>query len=179
VACRLEGTPVGLPPRLAEAALALTLHPEGLSRDALNDFLTPDGQTPFSSGGLRGLLTRLRALLPVSEAPYRWAVAFAADVADARSLLAEGRVREAIALWQGPLLPLSDAPGVREARETLEEALRQAALLSGDADALFELADRLGDDLALWEAAAAAMPPGDPRLALALARERRLAREYA
>jgi len=178
VVCRWDGTPVDLAPRLAEVALALTLSPTGVSRDRLNDFLTPDDQPPFTSGGLRGLLTRLRGLLPVSEAPYRWTVPVAADVAEVRDLLAEGRVREAIGLWQGPLLPLSEAPGVREARETLEEALRQAALLSGDADALYELADRWGDDLGLWEAAAAAMPPGEPRLALALARVRRLAIDY-
>jgi hypothetical protein len=176
VACRWDGVLVDLSPRLAEVALALTLSPEGVSRDRLNDFLTPDGQPPFTGSGLRGLLARLRGLLPVSEAPYRWAVPVAADVAEVRTLLADGRVREAIALWQGPLLPLSEAPGVREARETLEESLRQSALLSGDADALYELADRWGDDLVLWEAAAEAMPPGEPRLALALARVRRLAR---
>lgn len=178
VACRLDGTPIDLAPRLAEVALALTLSPDGVSRDRLNDFLTPDDQPPFTSGGLRGLLTRLRGRLPVSEAPYRWTVPVAADVAEVRGLLAEGRVREAIGLWQGPLLPFSEAPGVREARETLEEALRQAALLSGDADALYELADRWGDDLELWHAAADAMPPGEPRLALALARVRRLTAEY-
>jgi len=178
VACRWEGASVDLAPRLAEVALALTLSPEGVSRDRLNDFLTSDDQPAFTGGGLRGLLTRLRGLLPVSEAPYRWTVPFVADVTEVRALLTEGRVREAIALWQGPLLPLSEAPGVREARETLEEALRQAALLSGDPDALYELADRWGDDLALWEAAADSMPPGEPRLALALARVRRLAAEY-
>lgn len=176
--CRLEGVQVDLPVRLAEAALALTLHPQGLAREELNAFLTPDGKPPYTAGGLRGLLTRLRGVLPVSEAPYRWGVAFAADVVEAEALLADGRVREAIALWRGPLLPASDAPGVCEARESLEEALRQAALLGRDPDALFELADRLSDDLELWEAAASAMPPGDPRLALALARTRRLAREY-
>jgi len=178
VTCRWDGAAVDLAPRLAEVALALTLAPGGVSRDRLNDFLTPDDQAPFTSGGLRGLLTRLRGLLPVSEAPYRWTVPATADVAEVQGLLAEGRVREAIGLWQGPLLPFSEAPGVREARETLEESLRQAALLSADADALYELADRWGDDLELWEAAAAAMPPGDPRLALALARVRRLAAEY-
>ncbi len=178
VACRWDGVLVDLSPRLAEVALALTLSPDGVSRDRLNDFLTPDGQPPFTGSGLRGLLTRLRGLLPVSEAPYRWTAPFSADVAEVGVMIADGQVREAIALWQGPLLPLSEAPGVREARETLEESLRQAALLSGDGDALYELADRWGDDLALWEAAAEAMPPGEPRLALALARVRRLAAEY-
>jgi hypothetical protein len=178
VDCRIDGTAVALSPRLAEIALALTLHPAGLGRDALNDFLTPDGRPPFTNGGLRSLLTRLREKLPVTEVPYRWAVPFTADVVEVGERLATGRAREAIALWQGPLLPGSDAPGVREARSALEEALRQVALLGRDPDVLHDLAERLGDDLELWEAAAAALPSGDPRLALAHARCRRLAREY-
>jgi hypothetical protein len=178
VGCRIDGREVDLTPRMAEVALALTLHPTGLSRDALNDFLTPDGQTPFTSGGLRGLLTRLRSKLPVSDAPYRWCVPFSADVVEVGERLAAGRAREAIALWQAPLLPTSDAPGVREARASFEENLRQAALCGGDADALYDLAARLGDDLELWEATAAALPSGDPRVALARARCRRLEHEY-
>ena len=178
VGCRVAGDDVDLTPRMAEVALALTLHPAGLSRDALNDFLTPDGHVPFTSGGLRGLLTRLRSKLPVSDAPYRWGVPFTADVVEVGERLAAGRAREAIALWQGPLLPASDAPGVREARAALEENLRQAALHSGDPDALYDLAARVVDDLELWEAAATALPSGDPRLALARARCRRLEHEY-
>jgi tetratricopeptide (TPR) repeat protein len=178
VGCRVDGRAVDLTPRMAEVALALTLHPDGMSRDALNDFLTPDGRASFTNGGLRGLLTRMRSRLPVTDGPYRWAVPFAADVVEVIEHVAAGRAREAIALWQGPLLPFSDAPGVREARAALEEALRQAALQGRDPDVLYDLAGRLGDDLELWEAAAAALPVGDPRLALALARCRRLAHEY-
>ena len=43
---------------------------------------------------------------------------------------------------------------------------------------LFDLAERLGDDLELWEAAADALPAGDPRLPLAKARQRRLRVEF-
>ncbi len=175
---RWHGRPVDLPPRMREVALALALHPDGIDRDALNDFLTLDGHAPFTSGGLRGLTTRLRTLLPVSDAPYRFTEAYAADVLEARRQLAAGRVREAVALARGPLLPESDASGVREAREAIEEHLRQAALSAADADVLFELAERLGDDLELWEAAAEALPGGDPRLALAKARQRRLHADY-
>lgn len=175
---RWHGRVVDLPPRMREVALALALHPDGIERDALNDFLTLDGRAPFTSGGLRGLTTRLRTLLPVSDAPYRFTEPYAADVLEARRQLAAGRVREAVALARGPLLPESDAPGVRDAREALDEHLRQAALAAADADVLFELAGRLGDDLELWEAAADALPPGDPRLALAKARQRRLRVDY-
>ncbi|MDF1523547.1 MAG: hypothetical protein P1P87_12140 [Trueperaceae bacterium] len=174
----LEGAPVALSPRLLELALALALHPDGVERDVLNAFLTYPGATPFTSGGLRGLTTRLRGLLPVSDAPYRFTVAYEADLLEVRAQLAAGRVRDAVALLRGPLLPWSEAPGVVEVRGELEDHLRQAALDAADADVLFELAERFADDLELWEATAAALPPGDPRLALARARARRLRVEY-
>lgn len=177
-AALLDGREAKLPLRMAEIALALALHPEGMSLDQINDFLTPDGRQPFSGGGLRSLLTRLRASLPVSDAPYRFDVPVQADVLRVRSYLDKGRVREALSLLRGPLLPESEAPGVEELRWSLEEDLRQAVLMGADPDALFDLADRLGDDLELWEATAAALPDGEPRLALARARVRRLGREY-
>jgi tetratricopeptide (TPR) repeat protein len=179
VTCRLDGVRVALPLRLAEVALALALHPEGIGRDALNDFLTPDGHVPFSKGSIRALITRLRSHVPVSDAPYRLAVPAVTDVVEVRQRLAAGQVREAIALLRGPLLPESQAPGVEEQRARLEEELRQAALLAGDADALFDLADRFVDDLQVWEATVGALAPGDPRVALAQARVRRLERDFA
>jgi len=177
--CRYRGAAVALPPRLAEAALALALHPDGIGRERLNVFLTPEGQPPFTPGGMRGMLTRLRGLLPVSDAPYRFTVPYRADVLEARTLLAAGQVREAVTLLRGRLLPDSEAPGIEEQRLVLEEELRQAALHAGDPDALFDLAERLVDDIECWEATAGALAAGDPRLALARARVRRLEREYA
>ncbi len=177
--CRYRGDAVTLPPRLSEAALALALHPEGISREQLNAFLTPEGQPPFTPGGMRGMLTRLRVLLPVSDAPYRFTVPYRADVLEARTLLAAGQVREAVTLLRGRLLPDSEAPGIEEQRLVLEEELRQAALQAADPDALFDLAERLVDDIECWEATAAALAAGDPRLALARARVRRLEREDA
>ncbi len=170
VSCRLGGKEIGLAPRMAETALALALHPDGMTREELNAFLAPDGTAGLSPGGMRATLTRLRALLPVSEAPYRFAVAYTADILQARRHLLEKRVREAVTLLRGPLLPESEAFGVEEQRWILEEELRQAVLEAADPDALFDLADRLQDDLELWEAAVGALPPGDPRRALARAR---------
>lgn len=178
VECRWQGRDINLPARLAEVALALTLHTSGISRDELNTFLTPDGQAPFTSGGMRGMMTRLRGLLPVSEAPYRFTVPFKADILEVRQLITAGKVREAIGMLHGPMLPLSDAPSVVDQRWALEEELRQAALLVGDAEALYDLAERLGDDLEFWQAAADALGAGDPRLALARARVRRLVDAY-
>lgn len=178
VACRYQGVPVPLAPRLAEVTLALALHPDGLSRDELNDFLTPEGREPYSSGGIRGMMTRLRGILPVSDTPYRFTVPYRADVLAIKRFVAAGKLREATALLRGQLLPLSEAPGVVEQRWELEEQLRQAALMNGDPEVLYDLAERLGDDLEFWEATAKALGAGDPRLALARARVRQLTEAY-
>lgn len=174
-----DGVEHKLPQRVAEVALAIALNPDGIGRDSLNAFLTPDGQAPFTAGGVRGMLTRVRRHLPVSDVPYRFEVPASADVLDLREHLANRRVREAVSLYRQPLLPLSDAPGVVEEREGLEEELRQAVLMSRDPDALCELAERLGDDLELWASAADALGPSDPRLAVARARVMRLQESYA
>ncbi len=173
VACHLDGREIGLGPRLAEIALALALHPDGMSREELTAFLAAEHSRGLSPSGLRATLTRLRAVLPVSDSPYRYTVAYTADILEARRHLLEKRVREAITLLRGPLMPESDAVGIEEQRWILEEELRQAALAAADPDALFDLADRLHDDLELWEATVAALPPGDPRRALARARLQR------
>ena len=124
------------------------------------------------------MLTRVRRHLPVSDVPYRFEVPASADVLELREHLANRRVREAVSQYRQPLLPLSEAPGVVEERERLEEELRQAVLLSRDPDALCELAERLGDDLELWASAAEALGPNDPRLAVARARVARLEESY-
>ncbi len=174
----VEGRPVELSPRVAEVALALVLNPHGISRDALNDFLTADGSAPFTSGGMRGMMTRVRSFLPVSDAPYRLTTQFSADLLDLREHLERRRLRQAVALYRQPLLELSDAAGVVETRLELEEELRQAVLLAGDANALFDLAKRLDNDLQCWEAAMKALVPGDPRLAVSRARVARLSESY-
>lgn len=75
-------------------------------------------------------------------------------------------------------MPRSGAPLVVEYRGVLEETLRQTVLASSDAEALLLLAERLGDDLELWEAVLVALSKHDPRRALALARVKRLREEW-
>ena len=67
---------------------------------------------------------------------------------------------------------------MEELRLELEETLRQAVLASGRLDLLLTLAERLGEDLELWEALLERLPPEDPRLPIAQARVARLRREY-
>ncbi len=123
---------------------------------------------------LKSALSKLRQRLPISRPPYRLELPFQADFLELEGLLREGRVRAGLELYKGPLLPRSEAPGVVRERETLEESLRQAVLTSGDPEALLGLAERLGDDLELWEAAIDALPRQDPRYALSSARHKKV-----
>lgn len=174
---RLEGRPVALSGRLWEVALALALHPDGISDERLLDFLV--GETDrYGLNGLRTYVSRLRALLPVTSMPYQWSRPVEVDVVTARARLAQGRVREAMALLDGEILPGNDAPGIAAFREQVAEELRHAVLAGSDPEPLVELAERMGDDLEVWERAEVMLGDGDPRRALARARVARLRREY-
>ena len=56
----------------------------------------------------------------------------------------------------------------------MEETLRQAVLASSDPEVLLSLAERLGEDMELWEASLEALPKQDPRRALAVAKHKRV-----
>ncbi len=175
---------LGGPPRLGEAplplrqaeALALLLaHPEGLSGEALSEALYGEAHL----GAVRMEVARLRARgLPVGSRPYRLEGPLGADFLDLRAALGRGDLKGALALYRGPLLPESTAPGVEALRADLEEALKAAVLARGGADLLFLLAERLGEDPEVWEALLEALPPEDPRRPIARARVARLKREW-
>lgn len=174
---RLEGREVELSGRLWEVALMLALHPGGLDDEALLDALVGESAS-FGRSALRTHVSRLRTVLPVTGTPYRFAVPYEVDVLTARELVAERRVREALARTPGDVLRSSTMPGVEAFRREFDEELRQAVLASGDPEALLEVAHRSRDDLEVWEAALSALGDGDPRRPLAKARVLRLAREY-
>jgi arsenate reductase-like glutaredoxin family protein len=130
-------------------------------------------------GALKALLHRLREKgLRVSCAPYRLETPPPSHLSAFLRALSRGDLEEALARYRGPLLPQSQAPGVEALRLELEEALRRAVLAKGEVESLFLLADRLGEDLEVWEALLERLPPEDPRLPLARARVARLRREW-
>jgi hypothetical protein len=161
--------------RYAELLTALALHPEGCTCEQLTLLVYGEGANPNCC---KTELCRLRDQMPVSSRPYRLQTPFRADFLELRELLAAGRVEEAVALYQGPLLPNSEAPVVVEQRETLEEALRQAVLVCGQVDVLWKLAGRLRDDLELWESALRRLSRYDPRWAIAYAHNARLSHDF-
>ena len=171
----VNGAVAPLSPRTYDVLALLALHPEGLSAEQLLALLYGDGG---NKNTLKGLLSRLRRLVGVGSRPYRLTCPVNADFTEVTTLLAQGRVTEALERYTGPLLPASEAPGILEAREELEEDLRQSVLAGKDADDLYTLAAQLKDDLELWEAAANSLPKEDSRLPLVKSRVKRLEKKW-
>jgi tetratricopeptide (TPR) repeat protein len=170
---RFKDRLLNLPPRWSEIIAVLAMRPEGISGEQLLlEVYGDSGQVT----NLKAAISKLRRAIPIASRPYRLKASYRADFLELERLLQEGRVREALGLYRGPLLPASDAEGVVEARHVLEASLRQAVLASGDVEALMDLANRLGDDLEVWEAALRAMPDTDPRHPLVQARAEHLRR---
>ncbi len=155
---------VDLSPRLLEILTLLALHPDGLTLEALHTALYENSQT--SLDGLKVSVTKLRKVVPIGTQPYRITLPFFLDAYACEQHLNSGENRLALELYRGPILPDSSAPGIVEAREWLEERLRQAALHSGDAEVLYALARTLQTDPLLWEASLKSLAKGDPRVPL-------------
>lgn len=170
---RLKDRMLNLPPRWSEILAILAMRPEGISGERLLLEVYGDSGQPTN---LKAAISKLRRIIPVASRPYRLKVSCRADFLELEKLLQKGRVGEALALYRGPLLPASDAEGVVEARHVLEASLRQAVLASRDVEALMDLANRLWDDLEVWEATLRALPDTDPRYPLAWARAERVRR---
>jgi hypothetical protein len=175
---RLPGHALRLSPRHSEIMTVLADVPTGLTGEQLAIEVYPaDGAAPTST--MRAELTRLRSLLGahvLDSRPYRLIVDVESDVQDVRSLLAAGRVRDAVRLYAGPLLPQSDAPGVVERRDRLQAEVRAAVIASGLPELMVAWTrSRWGaDDIAMWRRQAVALPPSSPLRALAAAEASRL-----
>lgn len=137
-----------------------------------------------SSVTIRAELSRLRTLLgPVrlGSRPYRVLNRVRTDVAAVRGQLRAGRLRQAVAAYQGPVLPTSTAPAVERLREELHMLVRSALLSGDDPDALLSFADTAHgrDDYEIWQAALTALPASSPRYAQVADHVRQLDRQLA
>ncbi|BDG18786.1 hypothetical protein TthSNM11_09890 [Thermus thermophilus] len=170
---RLNGKP--LPLRQAELLVLLLARKEGWRGEELALALYGEAKSP----ALRMEVLRLRQRgLAVESRPYRLAQTLQADFLEVWGALRQGDLRGALARYRGPLLPQSQAPGVEALRAELEEALRRAVLAQGEVESLFLLAERLGEDLEVWEALLERLPSQDPRRPIARARVARLRGEW-
>ncbi len=153
---RLHNKLLDIPPQWGEilAILAFESNGRGVTLERLLADLFGDGGRANS---VKATLSKMRRILPISRHPYQFRLPYTSDVKEIMDYLKKGKIREALALYRGPLLPFSDAPAIRQTREVLEEALRSAVLASGDAEDLLELAQASRDDLDLWEQAKRAL----------------------
>jgi hypothetical protein len=89
------------------------------------------------------------------------------DVTAVHDLIDHGQLREAMRRCSGPVLPDSQAPAVVRLREETRAQLRTAVIERGDPVLLLERAQDADchDDIVLWRACLAALPPGSPRRA--------------
>lgn len=165
---RLDGRRIRLSLRHAELLTLLVLHPDGLTADGLAALLYGDTGKAVT---IRAEMHRLRLQLTpglVRTQPYRLDAAVEADFQTVHEALRAGRVRDAAALHRGELLPASEAPAVREERDSLAVAVRSAVLRSADVEALWSYQrTELGRlDPEASEHLHSLLPPGDPRRSL-------------
>jgi hypothetical protein len=165
----VDGRTVKLGPRHSEIVTLLALTDEGLSAGRLAVDLSVDD---LSNATIRVDMSRLRSVLGddlLGSRPYRLRRRVRSDVHVVRDLLAEGRVRDALGIYPGPLLPHSQAPAIVEHRATLEQQLRGAVLASRDAWVLGRWVDAPWgvDDPLAWDALAHVLPAGSPQRAAA------------
>ena len=130
--------------------------PTGCTTEELGTDLYGDDA---SNSSVRGEVSRLRKLgVPISSEPYRLTVPVESDAGRVQAMLRRGAVREAAEHYAGPLLALSDAPGVVRRRDELDGWLRHAVMTGGDREALWAWVQSPAgsDDLGAWKHALAA-----------------------
>jgi hypothetical protein len=168
---------VRLTSRNAECLSVIASRPEGVTLDQLTIHLYGERG---STGTAKALVSRLRSTIPLTSRPYKIGVPVRADFLELIEHLKRGRVRQALSLYRGQLLPESVAPAIVELREQIDESLRQAVLRSGDAEAMLELVNRTdAGDLELLEEAYRHLPKNDPQSPLLRARIRQVRRDWA
>ncbi|TSB25119.1 GAF domain-containing protein [Streptomyces benahoarensis] len=176
----VDGRRLRLGRRHSEIMVLLAHHPDGLTGDQLALLLY--GEREVRPVTLRAELSRLRHLVGplLASRPYRLRSPVDTDAATVDTALTTGGPSAALDGYPGPLLPLSDAPGVRRLRDALEARLRRSLLTCGDPEPLRQWTGTPWgeDDLEVWEALANALPPHAPGHVRARGAVRRLREVY-
>ncbi len=129
-----DGTRLTLTNRHAEILLLLELHPQGITGSGLVEQLWPAGGSEVT---VRAEMARLRrtisalASVRIEARPYRIRGHLHSDLTGARRALEGGDLDTALAACRGPVLPDSEAPGIRQVRAEIEALLRQSLLERG------------------------------------------------
>ncbi|MFI0913142.1 GAF domain-containing protein [Streptomyces abikoensis] len=167
--------------RHSEILTLLAANPAGMTGDQLS--LALYGERPVPPVTLRAELSRLRRLVGglLHSRPYRLSVPVQTDAADVERELAAGDLCGALRTYAGPLLPQSEAPGIRRMRRLLEDRLRRAVLVGDDAGALQLWADSPWgeEDLEVWERLLTTLPEDARHRGRVAARAGRLRATFA
>lgn len=164
---RLDGREVTLPRRQLELLAVLSLHPHGLTLEALHAALHPDHTVQPAT--VKAEVSHLRRALgaeAISSRPYRLTVPVRADHLDVLNDIAAGRLGVALSAYGGALLDGTDAPALQDHGRYLEAALRRAVVTADDADLLFALGGRLPDEVEVHQRCLDRLAQDDPRAAI-------------
>lgn len=157
-----------LTPRQTEILVLLALRPDGYSPGELS--LELYGDRGVSMATLKAEISHLRRLIGgiISRNRYALSTEISCDAVQVLSALRRGDIATAVAIYQGPLLPESEAPGVVSWRDRLSVAVREAVLRDQSPESALILGDRCYDDPAIYEHALARLAPTDCRRPLIL-----------
>lgn len=167
--------PLRLSRRQSEVLVLLGASPQGLTGERLALALYGEDGNPLSA---RAEVSRLRRVLGdwVLAEPYRVQPGASCDIATLRRLLSDSRTTEALGAYPGPLLPRSDAPGVIDLRNEIDDWVRRSVMSADDPEALWRwLSTPSGaEDMPAWKRFLANLEADDGRRGLAAARLARL-----
>ena len=127
--------------RQTEILALLALHPSGLSVEHLHSLLYGDAAVTTST--LKAEVSHLRAALSgqLSSRPYRLTMPVTTDVEQVQRLLRLGKVREAVEVYGGDLLPGTESPALVQMGDYLAVSVREALLTSPDPDAVLRYSE--------------------------------------
>lgn len=171
------GGSIELSTRHTEILALLACHRGGLSAERLSELLYGRADAVVT---LRAEMVRLRRELPADLAPlsrpYRLPRSIDVDARRVLDFLERGAHKVALGSYVGPVLPASDAPGIRALRDEVRGTLREAMLADAAPDVLLAYArtDDAVDDVEVWTACLRTLPPKSPKRAAVVARLERL-----
>ncbi|MEW2521398.1 GAF domain-containing protein [Actinacidiphila alni] len=165
-----DGQPLHLPPRQLEILTLLALEPDGFAPDRLRACLY--GDRPVTASTFKAELSHLRRALNGGVATRRYAltVPVSCDAAEVLRALEYGDLDAAVTHYRGPLLPMSEAPGIVAWREHLEVVVREAVLADTSPEHALRYGERAPYDVAVHEHALRLLGPGDARRGIAAGR---------
>ncbi len=161
-------TSEALSARHTEILVALAHAPNGLSASSLAEQVYGDHNAEVT---LRPEIVRLRKVLQnagvaltIDSRPYRLNGQLKIDANEMLRALERGAHRVALAAYEGPVLPASDAPVITALRDEVDATLREAMLQSAAHEVLFDYATQwAAEDVEVWETLLQVLPALSPK----------------